>query len=163
MAGKFKMRGGDKLMRLLKNASKEASDTVRTVIRSEASKLVKAAQAAAPKDTGALRQAIRARYLKKGLLAQVGIFGLQRKNLLRASAAFRASVTYRKGVKVGKRFAGRVSSQLIRAPFYAPHVEFGTKKMAKRPFLYPTYRGNRTKIRSEIVKASVRAIRKSAR
>lgn len=167
MAAKFKLRGGDKLMRLLRNAPQEAQDEVRRVIRANAEALRAQMQGAAPtppgksgESTGALKAAIRIRYSQKGLRARVGVFGptkRQRTRIAGVAAGLKAKrgLTLKKAKRIAQRLAGDV--------FYASFVEFGTQKMAAQPFIYPEFRAKRTKIRNEIVKAATTAIRKAAR
>lgn len=166
MAGKFKMRGGDKLMRLLKNAPKEATEEVRRVIRAEAEALRAQMQAAAPtppgksgEATGALKAAIKVRMSQKGLRARVGVFGPTKRQRVRLAGVAAGLKAKRGGsLKRAKRIAQRLGGDV----FYASFVEFGTKKAAAQPFVYPTFRAKRQKIRGDIVKAAVKSIRKAA-
>lgn len=157
MAGKFQMKGGDRLLRLLRAAPKAASDEVRAVVKKEAEALAEDIRGAAPEDTGALKAAIRARVSQRGLVARVGIFGIRKELLAGTAAGLRAARN------ISKRLAMRVASQLAGAPFYARFVEFGTQKTKAQPYLYPTFRQKRRAIRGAIVQAAVGAIRRAAR
>ena len=164
MSAKFKITGGDKLTRHLKSLPPAATEEVRAAIKRQAAELVGQARAAAPVYAGpdkraipgALRDAIRARFSQKGLIARVGVFGAQS---LRKAA--RAAILMRAGV--GKRRAKRMAEAKERDAFYARFVEFGTQKMAARPFLHPTFRAARRGMRGEIAAAVVRAIKKTTR
>lgn len=167
MAGKFRIKGGDKLMRLLKHAPKEATEEVRRVIRAQADALASDMKARAPtppgrsgQATGALKAAIRARFSQKGLRARVGIFGPTKRRKVQL-AGVAAGLKARRGITLKR--ARKVTAQLAGDIFYARFVEFGTKKAAAQPFVYPPYRAKRRKIRADIVKAATKAIRKSAR
>jgi len=54
-------------------------------------------------------------------------------------------------VREGRNFVGRV----IASTDYAIHLEFGTSKMAARPFLQPALRTNSKKIRAIFVKEGI--------
>lgn len=161
---RFKVTGGDRLLRLLKNAPKEATAEVRGIVKRDGLALAEAARAAAPtppgksgEATGALKAAIKARFSQKGLVARVGIFGMKDTRLAGAAAG----LMQKHGMK--KSRAVRIASQLGAAPHYARWVEFGTTKMAAQPYLYPAFRQRRREIRQHIAQAATRAIKKAAR
>ena len=41
---------------------------------------------------------------------------------------------------------------------YGPHVEFGTSKQSAKPFLFPAYNSNKSKILKELAKAFQRGV-----
>lgn len=157
MAARFKMTGGDKLLRMLRAAPKEAAAEVVAVVKKEAEALVEAMRNAAPSDTGALRAAIRARYAQRGLVARVGIFNMKDTRL--AGAA----VGLMRKHGLSKSRAVRIASALGGGPIYARWIEFGTTKMSPRPYLNTTFRARRSAIRGQILAATVRGLKKAAR
>ncbi len=156
MASGVKVTGGDKLLRLLKNAPEAARRDVVQLIRREGESLAEAMRAAAPEKTGALKAAIRARFSQKGLVARVGIFGMKDTRIAGAAAG----LMQKHGIK--KSRAIRIASALGGAPLYARWVEFGTTKTPAQPYLNPTFRSKRERIRGEIVRATVQALKKAA-
>lgn len=46
--------------------------------------------------------------------------------------------------------------------FYARWVEFGTRKMAARPFFFPAYRAVRKRVRGRVTRAMNRAVKRIA-
>lgn len=148
----YRIRGGDRLMRVLKTLPREMTTEVRQTIKTSAESLAAEVRARAPEDTGALKSAIRARISQKGLRARVGIFGM--KNTRIAGAA--AGLMQKHGMKKGK--AARLASALGAAPLWARWIEFGTVKMAARPYLFPTFREKRRAILGGITAAAKKAI-----
>lgn len=150
MAGKVRIKGGDRLLKVLRTLPAELQKEVKDAIRQGAEDLVTAARAAAPSDTGLLRRSIKARYSKKGLGVRVGVFFGTREQR-------EARVAKRRAKGMTRRKAQRKDA------FYAPLVEFGTKAKPARPFLIPIYGQRRRTIKQRIVVASKSALQKVKR
>lgn len=155
MAAKFAIRGGDKLMKAIRALPKEVQVGVKARIRAEADALAGAVQARVPVDTGALKAAIKVRMSQGGLKARVGIFQMKDARLASASARLMAKRGFKKGRAI------RTASALGGSPLYARWVEFGTRKMSARPYLFPTFREKRRAILAGIAAAARNAIRKA--
>jgi HK97 gp10 family phage protein len=153
-----KITGGDKLLRMLRNGPKSATEGLRKTIRKEGTALATAMRSAAPKGpTGLLSRSIRARYSSGGLVAKVGLFGLSKQRLAAATAGLRM----KQGISRGR--ALRVASALGRNPFYARFVEFGTRRTPAQPYLYTTFGAKRPAIRQAIIRDVTVSLRKAAK
>lgn len=129
-----RLKGGHNLTRVLKTMPDDLQKPVRDVIREQAESVLNAAKAAAPVDTGALRDSIKARYSNKGLRARIGVF----------------------------RFTKRQIAKGAVDTFYAAFVELGTQYRKATPFLFPAFRARKTKGRAEIARAAKDALQKRA-
>lgn len=155
MAGKFTMRGGDKLKKALRALPKEMQAGVKARVKAEATALAEQVKARAPVDTGALKGAIKVRTSQGGLRARVGVFEMKDTRIAGAAAGLIAKHG------LGKSRALRVASALGGGPIYARWVEFGTTKMAARPYLFPTFKEKRRAILAGIATAARDAIKKA--
>lgn len=58
-------------------------------------------------------------------------------------------------------FVGKRGNNLYDEGWYAPFIEFGTSKMAARPFFYPVWRARRKRVKSRIARAISKGIKES--
>lgn len=53
---------------------------------------------------------------------------------------------------------GLIGTRVMKVFFFARFLEFGTKKMSKRPFIFPTWRSRREGVRQAVKDATVKAL-----
>jgi len=58
---------------------------------------------------------------------------------------------------------GLIGSRVMKVFFFARFLEFGTKKMSKRPFIFPAWRSRREGVREAVKAATVKALHTVAR
>jgi HK97 gp10 family phage protein len=114
-------------------------------VEKNASELTVAIKSRVPVDTGALRDAVGYSMLTGGgarnrIAASVGVSG--------------AEVKRGKGGKSGFGAFGNQGNR-----FYAWFVEFGTVKMAPRPFFFPTYRFLKRRMKGRMTRAINKAVK----
>jgi len=117
--------------------------SLRSAMSKAASTVRKAATAKAPRDTGAMSKNIRVQYASRtskkvgGVAFRVGVRG--------GAQQQGAQVRYARSKK-GRKSTSAVGS----STWYWRLVEFGTQKMAARPFMRPALSNNVNKITSQI-------------
>lgn len=137
---KVTVTGLDQLRaQLLTKIPQQVKTEVQAAIDKSADEMVSMARALAPTDTGELRASIK------------------------ATSAGQSTPLYSSG---GRQKVGALSARVTAGDYivrYAALVEFGTEKMAARPFFWPAYRSLRKRFRSRITRAMNKALKKAAR
>lgn len=135
------VQNSERLLRKLTRIPEAMREKIRTAMAAEADEIVEFARRLVPKDSGALAASIGWRW---GARAPNGSISIGT-------------------VEVPSGPNGTVLTLTIYAgndrAYYARFVEFGTSKMAKRPFFFPAYRARRREARNAIRRA-VRAAAK---
>ncbi len=55
---------------------------------------------------------------------------------------------------------GLIGVRVMRVFFFARYLEFGTRKMAKRPFMFPAWRERKERVRARVKEATVNAFQR---
>jgi len=138
------VQGMDALKRRFDQVPQKVRDALAKQLEAEATKIVMQMKTLVPVDTGALRDSIDWTWGD----APAGSLSIGK---VRGRQYGKVSITV---------YAGTRDKSLGDADaFYARFQEFGTVKMAASPFFYPTWRANKTRVKS----ALSRAVKKAAR
>jgi hypothetical protein len=126
--------GASRLKRKLKRMPQEVTEELRTVIKTEANKVLAGIQAKTPIGEGPrhLRDAWEVRISKDGLLARIGIMGKKNQNLF----------FYARFLEFGFRHRGG--------------------KFIRKPMVKPTWSQRRDQTRRAVKQATLRALRRVA-
>lgn len=146
MATYGRLKGGDKLLKVLRTLDKEMTEPVRQVVASAAAEVESGAKARVPVDTGELRDSIEARLRFKGLGAQVGVF----RNTRAIRTLSKALIAGGVAVKTARKAARKV----VGFAFYGHFLEFGTVNMPAQPFLFPAWAAVRNKVMPAMASAA---------
>jgi HK97 gp10 family phage protein len=134
------IKNDDRLLRKLTRIPDAMREQIRIAMAKEADEIVAMAQRLVPSESGTLRASIGWQWGDK---APSGTMSLGQ---VKAPGEFGSALTL-------TIFAGGGKA------FYARFVEFGTVKMGKRPFFFPSYRARRKSAKNAIR----RAVRTAAR
>ncbi|MPR62760.1 HK97 gp10 family phage protein [Ochrobactrum intermedium] len=141
MATGARIIGLAKLQKKLNAMPQIAKDEIKKALEQSADEIVELAKSLVPEDTGELRESIGWTYGK----------------------------VPRGAMTLGKVFASKLATDLTitiyagnSEAYYARWVEFGTQKMAARPYFYVSYRANKKKAQSRVRRSITRAAKKAA-
>jgi len=141
MATGARIIGLAKLQKKLNAMPQIAKDEIKRALEKSADEIVELAKNLVPEDTGDLRNSIGWTYGK----------------------------VPRGAMTLGKVFASKLATDLTitiyagnSEAYYSRWVEFGTQKMAARPYFYVSYRANKKKAQSRIRRSITRAAKKAA-
>lgn len=138
---KQRVVGASRLKRKLKRMPEEITVELRGVIRQQSEEILADMKARVPVSGGATLLDFR---------------GRRRKHLRDALEARRA----KDGLSVRIGLIGKKKNEVH---FYARFLEFGTRSMRKRPFLFATWRAARPEFSHKMRKATTKALRTVAR
>jgi len=133
--------GASRLRRKLKRLPEEVSGELKGVIATEGAVVLSDMKSRAPVSLGALQPA--------------DFQGNPRPHL-RDALDMRFS---KDGLRVR---IGLIGKRVMKVFFFARYLEFGTRYIEKRPFLFPGWRARRPQTRAAIKAATVRALRRVA-
>lgn len=141
MATGARIIGLAKLQKKLNAMPRIAKDEIKRALEQSADEIVELAKNLVPEDTGELRESIGWTYGK----------------------------VPRGAMTLGKVFASKLATDLTitiyagnSEAYYSRFVEFGTQKMAARPYFYVSYRALRRRSKSRVTRAVTKAIKKVA-
>ena len=141
MATGARIIGLAKLQKKLNAMPQIAKDEIKRALEQSANEIVELAKKLVPEDTGALKDSIGWTY----------------------------GDVPRGAMTLGKVFASKLATDLTitiyagnSEAYYARWVEFGTQKMAARPYFYVSYRANKKRAKGRITRAINKAAKKVA-
>jgi len=141
MATGARIIGLAKLQKKLNAMPRIAKDEIKRALEQSANEIVELAKNLVPEDTGDLKDSIGWTYGK----------------------------VPRGAMTLGKVFASKLATDLTitiyagnSEAYYSRFVEFGTQKMAARPYFYVSYRANKKKAQSRVRRSITRAAKKAA-
>jgi HK97 gp10 family phage protein len=150
----IKVRGLDRNLAKLKSVAPTLDQEMDKALAKSANEVVTAAQALAPRDTGAYAGSITAQAMGGSATFQ------NRKNVGGRRGLFRRG---RSRLQVTSRTVSATMAYGIFADWIWQFLEFGTIKMAARPHLFPAYRLLEKRITGRLRRAMGKAIKDALR